>query len=169
MAAPRYLSSILGKLKQVIAAVVSTPDSIVSTDATGKIDISFLPPGVGAEVIIAITSENLVAGNFINVYLNGGVITLRKADATTNAKPAYGYVIAGSTSPASTTMYILGTTNSYLSGLTIGTRYFLDTVAGGVTLTAPSATGNIVQELGIATLTTELLTLNSESSTVEIA
>jgi hypothetical protein len=174
MAANKYISLVAGKLKEIFGQVTSSgvgdADKIVALDATGKIDISLLPPGVGAEVVVAISSENLGAGDFVNIYLNGGVSTLRKADATDTTKPAYGFVIAGSTSPASNTMYILGVSNALVTGLTIGTRYFLDAaVPGGIVATALSAAGNLNQEIGIATTATSILTHNSEPSTVEIA
>lgn len=172
MAANKYVALVTGKLKEVFGLVVSTgaPDAnkIVALDATGKLDISLMPIGVAAEVVVAVTSENLTAGNIVNLYLNGGVITIRKADATNSSKPAMGFVIANSTSPATNTMYILGVTNAYLSGLTIGSTYYLSTTAGGITTTPPSASGNVVQELGIATETTSLLTYNN-NNTVEIA
>ena len=169
MAAPKFLQLVSGKLKEIYASVTGTPNAIVATDATGRIDISFMPIGVGAETVVAPTSDNLAAGDFVNIYLNAGVATLRKADATTNSKPAHGFVSAITTSPAVATMYILGVTNSNVAGLTAGTRYFLDkTVPGGLTATAPSATGNIVQELGIATSATSVLTFDNQS-TVEIA
>ncbi|MCS5663938.1 MAG: hypothetical protein NZ604_06615 [Flavobacteriales bacterium] len=172
MAANKYIALVAGKLKEILGTVTSTgvanADEIIALDATGKIDPSLLPAGFGAEVVSAVTSENLISGEFVNMYLNGGVATLRKADATDTTKPAYGFVIAGSTSPSINTMYILGVQNDYVSGLTIGTRYFLDSTAGGITSTPLSTTGNLNQEIGIAITATSILTLNSESSTVEI-
>lgn len=167
MAAPKFLRNVLGKLTEVVAAVVGTADSIVATDGTGKIDVSFLPTGVGPEVVTMVTSENLTAGQFVNIYNNGGTITARKADATTNGKPAHGFVLATTTSPASATIYLPSNINSSLSGLTLGAEYFLSTTAGGVTTTAPSATGNIVQRLGVANKTTEMAFVPYD--TIEIA
>jgi hypothetical protein len=173
MAANKYIALVTGKLKEILGTVTSTgvanADEIIALDATGKIDPSLLPAGFGAEVVAAVTSENLIAGEFVNMYLNGGVATLRKADATDTTKPAYGFVIAGSTSPAINTMYILGVQNDFVSGLTIGTTYFLDSTAGGITSTPLSTVGNLNQEIGIAITATSILTLNSESSTVELA
>jgi len=44
-----------------------------------------------------------------------------------------------------------------LSGLTAGTRYYLDTVAGGLTSTAPVGSGDLVIELGFAISATQIL------------
>ncbi len=158
MAAPKFLRNVAGAIKEVIAAVVGTPDSIVATDGTGRIDVSFLPVGVGPEVLTMITSENITAGAWVNVYNNAGTITARNADATTNAKPAHGFVLASTTSPASATVYGSSQTNTALTGLTLGVQYFLSTTPGvGVATTPPSATGNLVQRLGIADKTTEIV------------
>src|SRR5215208_4917959 len=116
MAAPRFINRVAGKWKQIVAAVTSSPDSIVATDATGKIDISMMPVGVGAETVVCTTSENLAAGDFVNLYLNAGVITARKADATTTGKTADAFVLAASTSGNNATAYGTSNTNTQLSG-----------------------------------------------------
>lgn len=157
MAAPKFLRNVSGKLKEIIAAVVSTPDSIVATDTTGKIDISFLPTGVGAEVIMATASETIAAGAFVNVYNNAGVISVRNADATTSGKPAHGFVLAAFTSGQAVTVYLPSQTNTQQTGLTLGAEYYLATTPGAIAVTAPSATGNIVQRIGIADKTTEIV------------
>lgn len=171
MAANKYIALVSNKLKEVFASVTGTANAIPAGDATGRLDISWMPLGVGQEVVVAVTSDNLVAGEFVNLYLNGGVITIRKADATTNAKPAHGFVTAITTAPASATMYILGVNNAYMAGLTIGTKYVLSkTTPGGVTDIASfsGVAGNIVQELGIATDTTSLLTIQNQGY-IEVA
>lgn len=166
----KYIALIGNKLKEVFAQATSSgvadADKLVALDSTGKLNISLFPAGIAAEVVVAITSENLLAGDFVNLYLNGGVATLRKADATTNTKPAYGFVIASSTSPAVNTMYINGVNNAYMAGLTIGTKYVLSkALPGGVTdiATFVGVAGNIVQELGISTTVTNILTVQNQN------
>jgi hypothetical protein len=175
MAANKYLTLVANKWKEVFGTVVSAgvadANKIVALDAAGKLDISLMPAGVSAEVVVAITSENLVAGEFVNLYSNAGVLTLRKADSTTSGKPAHGFVIAGTVSPASATMYILGVNNAFMSGLTVGAKYVLSkAVPGGVTEISvyAGAAGNIVQELGVATSATNILT-NPNQNYVEVA
>lgn len=170
MAGQKFFALVANKLKEIaglqVSAGVSDAGKIPALDNTGKFDISLLPIGIGPEVVIAVTSENLIAGNFVNLYSNAGVITLRKADATTNTKPAQGFVIANTTSPASATMYILDASNDYMTGLTIGTEYVLSkTVPGGLTDIASfvGVSGNIVQLLGKATATTSLLTYQNQN------
>ena len=77
------------------------------------------------------------------------------------------------TSPANATMYTLGLPNSNVVGAVIGTRYVLSkTVPGGFTdiavFSAAQATGNIVQEVGISTKVTELLTSQNQGF-IEVA
>jgi len=166
MSAPRYLNVIAGKLKQVAASVTSTADAVVAMDATGKLDISTMPTGVGAETVSSVTSENLASGAFINLFLNGGVITARNADMTTNAKPAHGFVTSAVTSPANATVFFESNTNSAVTGLTIGSDYYLSTV-GAITTTVPSTAGNIVQYIGRAQSTTAINFINGEA--IELA
>lgn len=166
MAANKYVALVAGKLKEVFGSVTSTANAIVSLDSTGRLDISVMPVGIGAEVVIAPSSENLTAGNFVNLYLNTAALNVRKADATTNAKPAHGFVLANVTSPANATVYLLSQTNNGLTGLTIGSDYWLDTTAGGATLTAPSTSGNVVQFLGRAISTTAIPFSNE--TTIEV-
>ena len=167
MAAQKFLQLVSGKIKEVFGSVTSTANALVAMDSTGHIDVTVLPTGVGPETQSMVTSENLTAGNFVNVYSNSGVLTARKADATTNTKPAHGFVLSTVTSPAAVTVYLLGNINSSQSSLTIGSIYYLDTTAGGVSLTPPSASGNIVQEIGIALTATTIPFENVR--TIEVA
>jgi hypothetical protein len=117
-------------------------------DAAGKLDVTMMPVGIGADTASIVASENLVAGDFVNVWNDGGVAKIRKADATTAGKEAHGFVLAGVTSAASGTVYFEGT-NTQLSGLTPGPQW-LSVTAGRCTATAPSSTGNSVQRVGFA-------------------
>lgn len=161
MAAKKFLRLVSGKIKEVLGIVTSAgagnDGDIVVLDSTGRFDVSVMPVGIAAEVTVLASFENLTAGDFVNIFNDSGTIKARKADATTNAKPADGFVIAGVTAPASATVYRISQTNTALTGLTIGLEYFLSTTPGAVTTTAPSATGNIVQLLGKAAATTSLV------------
>ena len=115
-----------------------------------------LPPGVGADTKSIVSSENLTAGDYVNIWDDTGTTKVRKADASDIGKKANGFVLAGVTAPASATVY-LSSVNNQLSSLTGGTVYYLDaSTPGTVTATAPTATGNIVQVLGTAVSATEI-------------
>ena len=155
MTAPKYLTLIGGAISRVVAAVTSAADSLVATGGDGKIDISFLPAGVGADTKVIAASENLAAGDFVNIHVSSG-IKVRKADAASAGKQADGFVLANVTSGQNATIYLRGI-NNQVSGLTAGEDYFLSaTTPGGVQDAAPTANGQVSQRLGMALSATEL-------------
>lgn len=121
-------------------------------DGTGKLDVTFMPNGVGADSITLVAGEALAAGDFVYVLAGGGVM---KADATTYAKRAMGYVLTSVLNGGNATVFF-DDSNSALSGLTPGGMYYLSATAGLATLTAPTTSTQYVQELGIATSATSL-------------
>ena len=116
-------------------------------DATGKLDTSFMPVGIAADTATVEASEDLAAGDFVNIYDNTGALC-RKADATTAGKEAHGFVLEAVTSGNNATIYFEGS-NTQVTGQTPG-RVFLSATAGLATATAPSGSGNVVQRIGIA-------------------
>lgn len=158
MAAPKYLDLVSGIETQKTAVETgpaATPaEQIVSTDATGLISASLLPGSSGGASSI-VTSENLAAGDFVNVYNNAGTATARKADASVAGKNANGYVLAGTTSPAAALVYT-GGVNSGVSGATAGEIYLSAATPGGFTSTPPSGSGNVVQRIGTAVAATAI-------------
>lgn len=132
---------------------------IVQTNGAGKIDETLFPAGIGAEVRTMPAFEALTAGNLVNVFSDSGTLKARKADASVASagKRAVGFVKDNVSSGATATVYY-GNVNDQLSGLTVGQVLFLSgTTAGGVTGTAPTTSGHIAQEIGIALSTTEAL------------
>lgn len=151
--ADKPIQLISGILTEVEGTVISTgvaeAGDLVALDSTGKLDISVLPVGIGADTASILASENLSAGDYVNIWNNGGTANIRLAD-NSNSRPAHGFVLAVVTSGNNGTVYFEGS-NTQLSGLTIGARYYLDT-AGNATATAPTIGGGaaISQLLGIA-------------------
>ncbi|MDY0071811.1 MAG: hypothetical protein RBR77_04095 [Thauera sp.] len=163
--AQRFLARVSGETKQVEASVtsagVSDAGKIPALDSSGKLDMSMMPAGIGADTQIIPASESLSAGNFVNIFSDSGDVKVRKAD-NSNGRPADGYVLDAVASAANATVYPLDGTNSELTGLTPGAKYWLGT-AGGVTPTPLDETdaGNankISQYLGKAKSATELIT-----------
>lgn len=184
MAAPRFLNLISGRIKQVVALIVSTGASdgekIVATDTTGKLhdsvmgaattgtsvvvktlpdgtlDPSIMPTGIGADVKILPASEALAAGDLVNIWTDSGTAKVRKADATAEGKEAVGFVKAAVALNGSASIYMEGRISG-LTGLTAGTRMYLSaSTPGQATATAPSTAGNVVQWIGDAVSTTEI-------------
>lgn len=160
MAAKHYLALIAGKIQEVVATVTSAgaadDGKIVALDSSGRLDSSVMPVGVGADTKTATASESLSAGDLVNFWNDTGTLKVRKADATATGKEADGFVLGAVSSGASATVYKAGT-NTGVTGLTAATVYYLSTTAGSVTSTAPSGSGNVVQEVGKATAAGELI------------
>jgi hypothetical protein len=157
--ADKYIKNNSGQLAEVEATVTSTgateAGKIVALDGSGKLDVSTLPTGIGATTKVAATTENLSAGNLVNLFNDSGTIKARKADAS-NGRRAHGFVLTGVTSPNNATVYLDGTITG-LTGLTPGAAYYLSgSTAGAATATAPTTSGYISQEIGIALSATEI-------------
>jgi hypothetical protein len=125
----------------------------------GRFNDTLMPAGIGADVFTAVAFEALSAGDFVNLFADSGVASVRKAD-NSNGRAALGFVLEAVAPSATATVQHLGEANSALSGLTVGANYWLGT-AGGVTATPipPASTGKTVQYLGVAKSATELLTV----------
>ncbi len=140
------------KLKQGINVSTGAPDAnkIIRTGSDGKIDRTFIPD---LDVNVLQATEALSAGDFVNIWDDGGTAKIRLADAS-NDRRAHGFVDAATSIGNNATVLREGT-NSNLSGLTPARRYYLDTV-GQVTLTEKTASGEIHQYLGTSNSATEL-------------
>lgn len=130
-----------------VSAGAGDANKIPQLGATGRLDPTMLPVGVGADTAIITTSEALAAGDFVNIHNSSGA-KVRKADGTSAGKEAHGFVLAGVGAAAAATVYFEGT-NDQVSGQTPG-PVFLQTTAGAAGSTPPSAAGNVVQKLGVA-------------------
>lgn len=155
MAAKKFLRLVNNLVTEVLgiqtSAGVANAGDIVALDDSGRIDNSMMPVGIGADTAVIAASEALAAGDWVNVWNSTGA-KVRKADATTSGKEAHGFVLAAVTSGANATVYFEGT-NTQVTAQTPG-PVFLQTTAGTGGATAPSASGNVVQRLGVAGSTT---------------
>ena len=79
-----------------ISAGAGDAGKMIKTDSTGRIDNSLLPVGIGADTQDVVSFEDLVAGDFVNIFDDGGTPSVRKADAT-NGRDANGFVLSGVT------------------------------------------------------------------------
>lgn len=130
-------------------------NKIVSLKGDGTLDRTMMPPGIGADTVGIVASEDLSAGDFVNIFEDSSVVKCRKADAS-NAKHAHGFVETAVTSGANATIFFDGN-NAQVTGATPGQPVFLSaTNPGGFTHTAPTADGHYVQGLGIATSATNI-------------
>lgn len=159
--ANKYLALISGKITEVVALVTSAgagdAGKIPALDSAGRLDSSVMPSGIGAATKTLTAFEALAAGDYVNEFLDAGTLKVRKADATAAGKEADGYVLANVSSAGAATVYPLSGSNTQHTGLTIGSTYYLGTTAGLPVATAPSATGNVIQKLGKAVTTSEII------------
>lgn len=157
MAGDKYIYNNSGTLteKEAIQSSAGAGDAgkIPAVDSTGKLDLSLMPTGIGADTAVITASENLAAGDLVNVWDSTG-FKVRKADATTAGKEAHGFVLSAVTSGNPATVYFIGS-NDQVTGLSPGPQ-FLQTTAGTADATAPSGSGNVVQRVGVATSATVL-------------
>lgn len=154
MAAKSFLRLVAGKLKSIQAIVTSAgagnDGDLVALDSTGKFDVSVMPVGIGPDVLNAPSFEDLAAGDYVNIFDDGGTIKIRKADSS-NGRDAHGFVKDTVVAPAAVNVFFEGP-NEDLSGLTLGARIYLG-VTGDIIETplAPvTDAGKIHQFLGIA-------------------
>ena len=157
MAAKKFLRLVAGVLTEIAATVTSSGASsdgdLVALDSSGRLDNSVMPVGIGADTKTIAASEALAAGDWVNVWNSTGA-KVRKADATTAGKEAHGFVLSAVSSGANALVYFEGT-NTQVTGQTPG-PVFLQTTAGTGGATIPSASGNVVQNLGVAVSATEV-------------
>jgi hypothetical protein len=158
--ADKYIRNASGLLTETEATVTSAGGAnagdIPALDGTGRLDTSLMPVGVSAEVAIVLASENLAAGDFVNIYDDTGA-KCRKADASTSGKRASGFVLSAVTSGNDATVFAPSNANTQVTGATPGDVYLSATVPGGFTSTPPSTAGQIVQLLGVATSATSIM------------
>ena len=140
------------ELSALIASLgVGDALKIISTGADGRIDISFLPPGIGADTETLVCSEALSPGSWINIYDNGGVRTARMASSLDNTKPAMAFVKSAFAQSDNALVYLRGVNSQVPLGAFVptdrGKKAFL-AAAGGAQRTPPTGTGTLLQVLG---------------------
>ena len=161
MAAPRFLALVAGGFRQVVAAALGgagSAEMIVSTNTSGVIDPSFLPAGIGSDIVTIPASEALSAGSLVNIWTNSGVANARNADASQadGGKPCDGFVLVAVASGATANVYRNGL-NTAKTGLSPGLDYYLDPATpGGITTTAPTAANQTLQKVGKAISATSI-------------
>lgn len=137
---------------------------IIALNTEGKVDPSMLPESQETADILA-TTENLSAGDFINIYDDSGKASVRLAD-NSNGRIAHGFVKASASAGANVSVYTLGLTNANLSSLVIGSRCYLGTAGKAIQTplneSLASNKGYISQYLGIAKSAQEILTIQED-------
>jgi hypothetical protein len=156
MAGNKFLYNNAGQVTEQrgiqITTGVSNAGALVSLNSAGLIDSTMLTAVSALPTQSAAATSAITAGMLTNLYSNAGVLSVRPADSTVAGSEANSYATANIASGATGTVNV---GEGSLSGLTLGSKYYLGT-AGALTVTAPSAAGNVVQPVGIALSATSL-------------
>lgn len=158
MAGNKYLNLNGGDIQQYesvnSSAGAGDANKVVSLNASGKIDETMLNDTPSA---VMTASEDLAAGDFVNIWNDAGTEKIRKATNTGIGTKAHGYVESAILEDADGVVTLGEGVLAGFTGLTRGATYFLGTSGGKVLAGAlPSSTSNIVQELGVAKSETEI-------------
>lgn len=164
MATQQFLIRLNGETTQAAPITTTTgaadAGKIIATDASGRLALALLPEDIGTNKVTAKAGVALTAGKFVTLTNVSGVLT---AVLATNATaPADGFVTKAAAINETVDIFPMDRPNDALTGLTIGTRYFLGT-GGDATATPldealPANKGKISQELGKALTTTTMYT-----------
>lgn len=153
----KYIGLSSGQLAETVGLVTSAgagdASKIPQTDSSGRLDLSLMPVGIGADTFTANASGALSAGDAC--YITSGSLIAR-ASAAVAGNPTIGFVLAASLTGATATIYFEGR-NTAVTALTAGARYYLsDTTPGAVTATPVAGTGKLSQYVGSAVTATSL-------------
>lgn len=101
-------------------------------------------------------AETLTGPCIVDVFDDSGTVKVRNALADASDYEAAGFALASYATGAQVQVKTLGNITG-LSGLTPGAYYYLsDSTPGAITLTAPTTTGHVVQNIGRAISPTAL-------------
>lgn len=135
-----------------VSAGAADVGKAIGLDASGKLDSSVMPVGIGSDTQSAIASEALAANDLINFHNVAGVLNMRKADKT-NGRDAQGFVKSAVASAASGVAFLEGALSAV--GRTPAARQYLD-VAGAVIEVPATVAGHLHQYIGNALTSTSI-------------
>lgn len=114
------------------------------------------PSGQAGNVISFRASEAIILGAAVNVYNNAGIIGIRNANSNSTIKMCHGFALTPITSGTYGAISFGNQLLLGLSGLTLGSNYWLSSVGGTIQATPDTAAGHIEQYVGIALDATSL-------------
>lgn len=135
--ADKYITVINGHEETVEGTVVGGTSSqagdIPALDNTGRLSLTLMPVGITPDTYSGVAFENLnSASPFVYIRSDGQVAN---ASANMGGGECIGFVLNNYASGEVALVYFEGRVTG-LSGLTVGSRYYLsDTLAGGITST----------------------------------
>jgi hypothetical protein len=97
-------------------------------------------------------SQAIAAGDLVNVYVTGGVMTVRKADASDPAKFCNGFSLTGIANAGSGPIQFSGFNDKVTVSTGAPEVWLSDVTPGAFTTTPPTTTGHLLQTVGTAVL-----------------
>jgi hypothetical protein len=140
-------------------ATLTAGTGIAITNGAGSVTIAATGAAASTSVDIPSTAqEALNAGDLVRFVDDAGVPKVQKADATnTDARlNPVGFAVAAALAGAAVTVRVSGVAdvpagrfNAAPAAANVGQRVFVSTTSGQITLTAPSASGDVLQRAGV--------------------
>ena len=153
MAGEKILKLVSGKISESLTTQsggAGSENKIPSLDSTGRLSVSMMPVGLGDEAFDLVAFEALSAGDYVNIFNDGGVAKVRKADASSPGKEANGFVLDYVAFGQVAHVYKEGANTQSTTLTPASLCYLSSTQPGKPTLVIPSTSGHIVQVLGKA-------------------
>jgi hypothetical protein len=125
--------------------VIPLPQNIAYL--TGNNSVS--PFNIEGALVSCISSEDLDAGDFVNLYTDLGIFKCRKANSTILNQTAGGFTLFQAGLGDEIMIHTSGQINTSVIGLIPGTSYYIDPLHPGK-LTAYTPTSTQIQSIGIA-------------------
>ncbi len=92
----------------------------------------------------------LAYGDLCNLFLSGGALKARKANATTTIMATAVCNTVGGLAIGAVGEFVLEGPVRAIGGMVVGSNYYTSTTAGAIQTPAPAGAGNMVQGLGMA-------------------
>lgn len=149
-----YTSSMQFKIAQTSPNI----DSLQVTDksihdiylAIQQLIQTLRPGGQAGNNISFLASEAIAFGAAVNLYNNAGTLGVRNATSSVSTKMCHGFALLPIASGTYGSVGMGGQLITGLSGLTLGSNYWLSSIAGTIQTTPDIAAGHIEQYVGIA-------------------
>lgn len=133
--------------RQIALSSLSTDNQYPSAKATYDFVNSALS---NLKTTVLTAAEAIAEGDFINIYLVGGVPRIRRATAADPTAFAVGFTQTAIAINATGRISFDGFNSHVSVGSTVSEVWLSDVVPGSFLSTPPTATGSIVQSLGIS-------------------
>lgn len=128
----------------------SDAGKIAQLSASGRLDMSVMPTGVGQDSAAIVASEAISSGDFVNIWNDNGQSRIRKADASQKGKEAHGFVLQGGAAEGDPLTVLFEGSNTAIATPLAAGQVYLSTTPGLATETPPTGANQVQQVIGFA-------------------